>query len=315
MLRFVLLLLVCANVLYAVWSQGLLAGIGLAPENQSEPWRMTQQMRADSIALLHPSPAAGQPASSTAQSPAGPIEQQESAAPAAPAPAPAAPEPAPAQAQASAPSADTAATASSAPTPDDATAAATVTAAATATATAAGTMAASAGDGAPAAAPTAPTAPAAPGLCLQAGPFDEEQTKTLRAALRNHEFPWDSYELRVGELPGRWMVYLGKFPNLDALAQRRKELRALGVDNDRAGGNLELGLSLGRFSTEEAATRELTRILRAGVRGSRVVQERAATTVYTLHLPAVSGPLQVKLKAIEPALAGKAFRVCNKASD
>lgn len=315
MLRFVLLLLVCANVLYAVWSQGLLAGIGLAPENQSEPWRMTQQMRADSIALLHPSPAAGQPASSTAQPPAGPIEQQESAAPAAPAPAPAAPEPAPTQAQASAPSADTAATASSAPTPDGATAAATVTAAATATATAAGTMAASAGDGAPAAAPTAPTAPAAPGLCLQAGPFDEEQTKTLRAALRNHEFPWDSYELRVGELPGRWMVYLGKFPNLDALAQRRKELRALGVDNDRAGGNLELGLSLGRFSTEEAATRELTRILRAGVRGSRVVQERAATTVYTLHLPAVSGPLQVKLKAIEPALAGKAFRVCNKASD
>ena len=150
---------------------------------------------------------------------------------------------------------------------------------------------------------------------MQTGPFDEEQTKTLRAALRNHEFPWDSYELRVGELPGRWMVYLGKFPNLDALAQRRKELRALGVDNDRAGGNLELGLSLGRFSTEEAATRELTRILRAGVRGSRVVQERAATTVYTLHLPAVSGPLQVKLKAIEPALAGKAFRVCNKASD
>ena len=153
------------------------------------------------------------------------------------------------------------------------------------------------------------TAP--PALCLQAGPFDEDQAKTLRSALRNQELPWDSYELRTQEIAGRWMVYLGKFPNQEVLAQRRSELRGRGVDTDRAGGSLEPGLSLGRFSTEEAATRELTRMLRAGVRGARVVQERAASTVYSLQLPAVTSALQPKIKALEPALAGKPLRPCS----
>ena len=148
-------------------------------------------------------------------------------------------------------------------------------------------------------------------LCLQAGPFDEDQAKALRSALRNQELPWDSYELRTQEIAGRWMVYLGKFPSQEVLVQRRSELRGRGVDTDRAGGSLEPGLSLGRFSTEEAATRELTRMLRAGVRGARVVQERAASTVYSLQLPAVTSALQPKIKALEPALAGKPLRPCS----
>ena len=146
---------------------------------------------------------------------------------------------------------------------------------------------------------------------MQAGPFDEDQAKTLRSALRTQELPWDSYELRTQEIAGRWMVYLGKFPSQEVLVQRRSELRGRGVDTDRAGGSLEPGLSLGRFSTEEAATRELTRILRAGVRGARVVQERAASTVYSLQLPAVTSALQPKIKALEPALAGKPLRPCS----
>ena len=146
---------------------------------------------------------------------------------------------------------------------------------------------------------------------MQAGPFDEDQAKALRSALRNQELPWDSYELRTQEIAGRWMVYLGKFPSQEVLVQRRSELRGRGVDTDRAGGSLEPGLSLGRFSTEEAATRELTRMLRAGVRGARVVQERAASTVYSLQLPAVTSALQPKIKALEPALAGKPLRPCS----
>lgn len=274
MLRFVLLLLVCANVLYGVWSQGWLAAVGLAPQNQSEPWRLAQQMRPETITLVQP--AAPAPRPEAAAQPPVPERAPEPAPEAVP---PARPEPSPAEpAQTPEPPAATAAPAS-----------------------------------APPASTSAEAAPAAPpALCLQAGPFDEDQARTLRTALRNQEFPWESYELRVGEIPGRWMVYLGKFPSLEVLAQRRSELRARGLDTDRAGGSLEPGLSLGRFSTEEAATRELTRILRAGVRGARVVQERPASTVYTLQLPAVSSALQAKLKAIEPALAGKALRVCNK---
>ncbi|MFC4623424.1 SPOR domain-containing protein [Comamonas nitrativorans] len=146
--------------------------------------------------------------------------------------------------------------------------------------------------------------------CLEAGPFTQEETKTLRSALRAQELPWDSYELRTQEVAGRWMVYLGKFPSPELLARQRASLRAQGIDTDRAGGNLEPGLSLGRFSSEEAATRELTRLLRSGVRGARVVQERATTQVFTLRLPAVTAAQQAKLAALAPALGGKALEAC-----
>ena len=282
MLRFILLLLLVANVGYGAWSQGWLAGIGWVPQDPAEPWRVTQQLRPEAITLgtatasAQPAPAASQPA----------VAPAPTSSPAVPTPAPAQPEPA----QAAQPAA-----------PADA-ATALVSAAATAAAQAAPATVA-------APAPAAPPAP--PALCLQAGPFDEDQAKTLRSALRTQELPWDSYELRTQEIAGRWMVYLGKFPSQEVLVQRRNELRGRGVDTDRAGGALEPGLSLGRFSTEEAATRELTRILRAGVRGARVVQERAASTVYSLQLPAVTSALQPKIKALEPALAGKPLRPCS----
>lgn len=282
MLRFILLLLLVANVGYGAWSQGWLAGIGWVPQDPAEPWRVTQQLRPEAITLgtatasAQPAPAAPQPA----------VAPAPTSSPAVPPPAPAQPEPAQA-AQPAAPAE-----------------------AATALASAAATAAAQAAPATVAApAPAAPPAP--PALCLQAGPFDEDQAKTLRSALRNQELPWDSYELRTQEIAGRWMVYLGKFPSQEVLVQRRNELRGRGVDTDRAGGALEPGLSLGRFSTEEAATRELTRILRAGVRGARVVQERAASTVYSLQLPAVTSALQPKIKALEPALAGKPLRPCS----
>ena len=288
MLRFILLLLLVANVGYGAWSQGWLAGIGWVPYDPAEPWRVTQQLRPEAITLGTAS------ASASAQpAPAAP--------PAAGAPAPTsspAVPPAPAQAEPPAQAAQPAA----------AVEAATALASAAATGAAPAAEAASA-TAAPVVAPPAPAAP--PALCLQAGPFDEDQAKTLRSALRNQELPWDSYELRTQEIAGRWMVYLGKFPSQEVLVQRRNELRGRGVDTDRAGGALEPGLSLGRFSTEEAATRELTRILRAGVRGARVVQERAASTVYSLQLPAVTSALQPKIKALEPALAGKPLRPCS----
>lgn len=162
------------------------------------------------------------------------------------------------------------------------------------------------------AAPVAATAPdEAATLCLEAGPFTQEETRTLRGALRAQELPWDSYELRTQEVAGRWMVYLGKFPSPELLARQRASLRAQGIDTDRAGGNLEPGLSLGRFSSEEAATRELTRLLRSGVRGARVVQERATIQVFTLRLPAVTVAQQARLAALAPALGGKTLHACD----
>ncbi len=84
------------------------------------------------------------------------------------------------------------------------------------------------------------------------------------------------------------------------------------MDFDRAGGALELGLSLGRFSTEEAAQRGLTALNAQGVRTARVIQERQAATGFILKLPAVTdAQRQQWLATLRPAMAGKTLGSCS----
>ncbi len=173
---------------------------------------------------------------------------------------------------------------------------------------------------APAAAPAADTAastpaptaaaPADAGECLQAGIFDEKQATALRTAAAS--LPQGSWTLEPTPITGRWMIYMGRFDDQDTLDKKRAELRARKVDFDRAGGTLELGLSLGRFSTEEAAQRGLTALNAQGVRTARVIQERQAATGFILKLPAVTdAQRQQWLATLRPAMAGKTLGSCS----
>lgn len=173
---------------------------------------------------------------------------------------------------------------------------------------------------APAAAPAADTdastpapttaAPADAGECLQAGVFDDKQAAALRTAAA--ALPAGSWSLEPTPITGRWMIYMGRFDDQDTLDKKRAELRARKVDFDRAGGTLELGLSLGRFSTEEAAQRGLTALNAQGVRTARVIQERQAATGFILKLPAVTdAQRQQWLATLRPAMAGKTLGSCS----
>ena len=154
----------------------------------------------------------------------------------------------------------------------------------------------------------APPAQDGPAQCLQAGIFDDDASDTLRRALVL-QFPEASWKLDAITQPGRWMVYMGKFADNQALEKKRAELVARKLDHDRAGGALEPGLSLGRFSSEEAATRELTQLVRQGVRSARVVQERPDKHGFVLRLPAATPALRAQLEAL-PAFAAKPLRAC-----
>lgn len=145
--------------------------------------------------------------------------------------------------------------------------------------------------------------------CLQAGVFDERQAQALRTAAAG--LPAGSWSLEPTTVPGRWMIYMGKFADMDALDKKRAELRARNVPHDRAGTPaLELGLSLGRFSSAEAAERELAALGNRGVRTARVVLERPESAGFTLRLPAVGDTLRPQLDALRPAMAGKTLRTC-----
>jgi hypothetical protein len=164
-------------------------------------------------------------------------------------------------------------------------------------------------------APAAPEPAAAattrgPAVCLQAG-VEERQAEPLRRALA--PLPRDQWELIASHQPGRWMVYMGKFPDAEFLDRKRAELRALKIDFDRAGGSLEPGLSLGRFSTEEAATRQLAAFARQGVRTARVVVERPEVTTYTLRLPKATPALRAEVEALAGKnLEARALRACGR---
>lgn len=166
---------------------------------------------------------------------------------------------------------------------------------------------------APAAAPAADTTAAAPadaGECLQAGIFDEKQATALRTAAAS--LPQGSWTLEPTPITGRWMIYMGRFDDQDTLDKKRAELRARKVDFDRAGGTLELGLSLGRFSTEEAAQRGLTALNAQGVRTARVILERQAAPGFVLKLPAVTDAQRLPwLATLRPAMAGKTLGSCS----
>ncbi|TQN03180.1 hypothetical protein BDD18_1840 [Acidovorax temperans] len=166
---------------------------------------------------------------------------------------------------------------------------------------------------APAAAPAADTTAAAPadaGECLQAGIFDEKQATALRTVAAS--LPQGSWTLEPTPITGRWMIYMGRFDDQETLDKKRAELRARKVDFDRAGGTLELGLSLGRFSTEEAAQRGLTALNAQGVRTARVILERQAAPGFVLKLPAVTdAQRQPWLATLRPAMAGKTLGSCS----
>jgi hypothetical protein len=257
MLRFALLVLIVANAGYFAWAHGWMATLGFAPEVQSEPFRLKQQVRPEVLTIAPHVPATPLTESAT-------------------------PHPtAPADAASTQPAITTTAsdrTPEPAATPDLSTAAA--------------------------------TTPAEPTVCLQTDSLDTAQAQRLQQALYQSALPDDSWQVADTAISGRWMVYVGKFANEMALEKRRAELRSRKIAYDRAGGHLEPGLSLGRFSTEEAANRELARITNQDVRGARVVQERAPHTVHTVRLPGITAEQRQRLQALGLTKGPAALRTC-----
>lgn len=282
MLRLAVVLLLLANAGYYAWTQGLLREWGLAPVDESEPQRLQQQIAPNNLRLLPPQRAPGDVGTQAALA-------------AAPASTPAA------AATAAAPESAASASATS---PDSAPASTPASAPASAPAAPAPTNAASAAN------TSRPADQGEPRVCLQAGVFDADQAQSLRQAAAS--LPGGSWALEPTTIPGRWMVYMGRFADDDALARKRAELRALKIAYDRPAAALEPGLSLGRFSTEEAAQRGLAQLVGQGVRTARVVQERADAPGFTLRLPAVAQSQRARVQAtLAPALAGKTLRPCS----
>lgn len=277
MIRFAIVLLLLANAGYYAFSQGMLRSLGWGPEDPSEPERVQQQVKPDALRILTPQEA------KQAQEQARTVTA----------------EPAPVAAHVAEP----AAVAAVEPAADNAD----KTAAAEADKLAA--KAAEKPAEKPADKPAEKPEKPEKKECLVAGSFDAKQVEALRLQLA--KLPEGSWRLDSSTSAGRWMVYVGKFSSQEALDTRRDELRALDISTDRARiASLEPGISLGRFSTEEAAERHLATMGKKGVSGAKVVVERPEAVSYTLRLPKLDAATKKRVQSWH-VMDGKELRSCS----
>jgi hypothetical protein len=129
-------------------------------------------------------------------------------------------------------------------------------------------------------------------ICMQASGLSDAQASALRDGLST-ALPERSWEMETSVQPARWVVYLGKFPNLEALRARKTELRAAKVEHrDVSNPALQPGLALGTFSTEAAAAQAQRDLVRGGIKNTKVVTERPETRQHALLLPQATTAFQ-----------------------
>lgn len=158
---------------------------------------------------------------------------------------------------------------------------------------------------------TASTTPSKPPECLQAGIFDAEHEAQLRQTLEAMALPPSSWTLVPIVKPGRWIVYMGRFANSEALEKKRTELGLLKIRLEKLRNPaLEPGLSLGGYETQAAANAVLPDLTRRGVRTARVMPELAEVRGVMLRLSAVDEGLRARLPELKPKLAGKTLITC-----
>ena len=165
------------------------------------------------------------------------------------------------------------------------------------------------------AAAAASAVPVATLLCLEAGPFAAGAINAAENALRSAmpdagSASWSSIKT---EVPGAWMVYMGRYLNPELLARKQDELtrRRVAFEPVSGAAALEPGLSLGRFDARSAAVQALEQFALLGIHSAKVVELVAPTSTHRLRIERADAVLAERLGAIKTgALAGRPFAPC-----
>ena len=162
---------------------------------------------------------------------------------------------------------------------------------------------------------TPPLTPiAATTSCMTAGAFNDKQSAVLKQTLST-KLPDLRWRFDTVTVPARWIVYMGKYPNIAARDLKKSQLDQIKVSYEiLTEGNLEPGLSLGSHPTQASANQSLQQLFKQGVRTARVLQETPEQKGQTLVVPAVDDTNRAKLNAvfatIATQLANKSLQIC-----
>jgi hypothetical protein len=152
----------------------------------------------------------------------------------------------------------------------------------------------------------------APPVCLEAGPYTPEQITAAEGVLQTVLPPGSWASIRA-EKPAVWVVYMGKYPNREALQKKADELKRLKISFEEVRNNPELedGLALGRYDNRAAAEKALADITQRGVRTARVETLSPLLVTHSLRVERADASLQSRLAGLRAeALLGKPFALC-----
>ena len=139
-----------------------------------------------------------------------------------------------------------------------------------------------------------------PPACLEAGPYTPAQVGAAEGVLQT-VLPAGSWANVKTETPPVWVVYMGKYPNRDALQKKADELKRLKIPFEEVhntSAELDDGLALGRYENRAGAEKALTEVSQRGVRTARVAQLTQAVTAHTLRVDKADATLQSRLSGL-----------------
>jgi hypothetical protein len=159
--------------------------------------------------------------------------------------------------------------------------------------------------------PIHPTA-ASPTACLEAGPFTtselDQAVAILKTRIESHQ-----WAVQTRDVPGRWMLYMGRYPNRDAMLRKADELQRMEISKiDEVHGipELEFGLSLGEYQRLDAAEAALLHMNEVHVRSARIVQILPPSLAHTLRIASADAAVQARITSLKAALGVRAFQAC-----
>lgn len=154
--------------------------------------------------------------------------------------------------------------------------------------------------------PAGPTAAASAGtpsasLCLEAGPLTDAAATAALRELGQAGVPAGSWVDSRRELPGRWIIYMGRYPERETLQRKIEEVQRLNLSFTelKSPPDLAPGLALGEFGAQTDAQARLDKL--RGLRTARIVQLPSPGGEHRIRIDRVQGAAADKLSA----LAGK----------
>lgn len=149
-------------------------------------------------------------------------------------------------------------------------------------------------------------------LCLEAGPLNDSAASAAARQLAQAGVPAGAWVDVRRELPGRWVVYMGRFTDRETLQRKLEEVQRmnLAASELRSPAELAPGLTLGEFGAEADAQARLDRLQARGVRTARVLQLPSPGAEHRLRAERVERSAAEKLAAQEPRNGQARWQPC-----